>query len=146
MNSSEHLLRRIAAHDDSCLREVLASERNEPPALDRETRALVQLSALLATDAATPSLRWAVDVASAAGADDAALVGVLLTTAAATGETQIVTGASRLALALGVEVEAEGEPRLSVPTDRAGPPPSPARWPRNARRRRAFGRRRAPAS
>ena len=146
MNQCEQLLRRLAANDESCLRGVLASERSESPALDREIRALVQLSALLAADAATPSLRWAVDVASAAGADDAAMVQVLVSAASATGATQIVTGASRLALALGIDIEDEVEASPGDATARVDPPPSPARWPRNARRRRAFGRRRAPAS
>jgi alkylhydroperoxidase/carboxymuconolactone decarboxylase family protein YurZ len=146
VNPSEQLLRRLAANDDCCLQEVLASERSDPPALDRETRALVQLSALLAADAATSSLRWAVDVAAAAGADDAAMVQVLLSTASATGAMQIVTGAYRLALALGVDIEARDGAKVTDPTARAGPPPSPARWLRSGRRRQASGRRRAPAS
>jgi hypothetical protein len=45
----------------------------QPDVLDRQTRALVQLSALLAVDAATTTLRWAAEVASSRGADDAAL-------------------------------------------------------------------------
>jgi alkylhydroperoxidase/carboxymuconolactone decarboxylase family protein YurZ len=76
--------------------------------LDRRTRALVQLSALLADDAGTDSLRWAADVAAAAGADDAALVRVLTTAAAATGAAQTVRSAPRLALALDVDIEVEG--------------------------------------
>jgi alkylhydroperoxidase family enzyme len=102
------LLRRLAAGDERCLQSALSAVPPSDAALDRPTRALVQLAALLAVDAGTASLRWAVDVASAAGVDDASLVQVLLTAAAATGTAQAVTSAPRLALALGVDVELDG--------------------------------------
>ena len=84
---------------------MLSPARAPRAALDRDTRALVQLSALLAVGAATVSLRWAVDVASAAGVDDAALVRVLLSGAGAVGAAQTVSNAPRLALALGLDVD-----------------------------------------
>jgi 4-carboxymuconolactone decarboxylase len=104
----EELLRRLAAGDERCLEAVLSVVPPSGAALDRPTRALVQLAALLAADAGTASLRWAVDIASAAGVDDASLVQVLLSAAAATGTAQAITSAPRLALALGVDVELEG--------------------------------------
>lgn len=73
------------------------------PALDRKTRVLVRLAALIAVGACTESLRWAVELASTSGADDAALAAVLLTTASAAGSAQLVEIAPRLALALGFE-------------------------------------------
>jgi hypothetical protein len=76
--------------------------------LDRETRALVQLSALVAGDAGTTSLRWAADVAAAAGADDAALIRVLTSAGSAAGAAQTVKSAPRLALALDLDIEVEG--------------------------------------
>jgi hypothetical protein len=102
---TERLLRRLAASDERSLQEVLSSIRGAGTALDRETRALVQLSALLAVGAATVSLRWAVDVASATGVDDARLVGVMLAVAGTVGAAQTVSNAPRLALALGLDVE-----------------------------------------
>jgi 4-carboxymuconolactone decarboxylase len=89
---------------------VLSSAPAAGASLDRETRALVQLSALLAVGAATVSLRWAVDVASAAGVDDAALVRVLLAGAGAVGAAQTVSNAPRLALALGLDVDEAWQP------------------------------------
>ena len=108
MNATGDILRRLAANDERCLRSVLSGQRTYIPALDRVTRSLVQLSALLAVDAPTASLRWAVDVASTAGADDVALVQVLVAAAPTTGAAQTVTCAPRLALALGLDLEVEG--------------------------------------
>jgi 4-carboxymuconolactone decarboxylase len=108
MDGGAELLRRLAAGDESSLRAVLSAAPPADAALDRATRALVQLAALLALDAGTVSLRWAVDVASAAGVDDVSLVQVLLTAASATGTAQAVASAPRLALALGVDVELDG--------------------------------------
>lgn len=108
MKTGEELLRGLAANDESCLSDVLSGRSSDSSCLDRVTRALVRLSALLALDAGTSSLRWAVDVASAAGVDDAALVAVLLSSASAAGAAQTVSSAPRLALALGVDVEVDG--------------------------------------
>ncbi len=102
MNDTELLLRRLAASDEQSLQIVV---RGGGRVLDRETRALVQLSALLAVGAATVSLRWAVDVAAAAGVDDAALLRVLLAGAGVAGAAQTVSNAPRLALALGLDVD-----------------------------------------
>ena len=73
------------------------------PALDRRTRVLVRLAALIAVGACTESLRWAVELASTTGADDDALAAVLVATGSATGSAQLVESAPRLALALGFD-------------------------------------------
>jgi len=103
------LLRRLVASDERCLGAALVttpkSAHDAAPALDRKARALVRLGALLAVGAPTASLRWAVDVASAAGADDDALVGVLASISGAAGAAGVVDAAPRLALALGFDVE-----------------------------------------
>jgi alkylhydroperoxidase/carboxymuconolactone decarboxylase family protein YurZ len=108
VNATEQLLRRLAANDEGCLQGFPPRGRRGPTALDRETRALVLLSALLAADAATATLRWAAELASTTGADDAALVQVLLTAASVAGSAQAVSSAPRLALALDMDVELEG--------------------------------------
>lgn len=73
------------------------------PALDRRTRVLVRLAALIAVGACTESLRWAVELASTTGADDDALAAVLIAIASAAGTAQLVESAPRLALALGFD-------------------------------------------
>jgi alkylhydroperoxidase/carboxymuconolactone decarboxylase family protein YurZ len=122
MNPSHELLRRLAANDEASLRLVLRptpefgqgvsapEDAGQPtmPQLDRRTRVLVRLAALLAIGAPTASLRWAVELASATGAGDDALAAVLVSTAAETGGAQISWSASRLALALGFDLEIDG--------------------------------------
>ena len=105
MSPTEALLRRLAANDETYLRAVLSPTRGGPAVLDRTTRALVQLSALLAVDAGTATLRWAVELATSASADEAAVVQVALSGAADTGAAQAVSSAARLALVLEHDVE-----------------------------------------
>jgi 4-carboxymuconolactone decarboxylase len=112
MSESLELLRRLAAHDERSLRRAMAptpefdvGDALINPALDRRTRWLVRLAALIAVGACTESLRWAVELASTTGADDDTLAAVLVATGSATGSAQIVEAAPRLALALGYETE-----------------------------------------
>ncbi len=112
------LLRRLASGDERSLRLVLAPAAEhgahgmgdlqaEIMLLDRPTRALVRLAALLAVDAPTASLQWAVERAMASGVTDAGVAAVLLSTAPTTGEAQMSVNVSRLALALGFDVAAD---------------------------------------
>jgi alkylhydroperoxidase/carboxymuconolactone decarboxylase family protein YurZ len=114
MNDAKDLLRRLSAADEGCLRTILAPSSDPervtsavPAALDRRIRALVRLGALIAVDAPTTSLRWAVELAVTAGADDDAIVGALVAAAPAAGAAQVVAMAPRLALALGFETAVE---------------------------------------
>jgi hypothetical protein len=108
-DQSLDLLRRLASHDEGLLRHVLRPvpapepEPNNLCALDRRTRTLVRLGALLAIDAAIPSLRWAVELAAASGAGDDALAAVLVSAGGAAGSAQLVASAPRLAQALDLE-------------------------------------------
>jgi len=101
------LLRRLASHDEPLLRRVLrpGPGRDLDPicALDRRTRVLVRLVALLAVDAGTPSVRWAAELASAAGAGVDAMAAVLVSAGRTGGSAQLVASASRLAAALDLE-------------------------------------------
>ena len=113
MSDSRDLLRRLAAHHECSLRSAMVptpefglAHGAMPPALDRRTRVLVRLAALIAVGACPESLRWAVELASAAGADDETLTAVLSMTGAAVGSAQIVAIAPRLALALGFDLPA----------------------------------------
>lgn len=116
MSEARDLLRRLAAHDEPSLRSAMAPtpefERGyalTAPALDRRTRVLVRLAALIAVGACTESLRWAVELASTTGADDDALAAVLVATGSAAGAAQLVESAPRLALALGFDPITENQ-------------------------------------
>ena len=87
----EELLRRLAAGDETTLRPLLALEADTDDALGMPTRMLVRLAALLAVDAPTTSLRWAVEMASAT-----------------VGTARVVAAAPRLALAIGYDIEQVG--------------------------------------
>ena len=147
-DDARQLLRRLAANDEICLARVLApglpSEPTRPgshPLLDARTSLLVRLAALLTLDACTESVRWAVDLAFAAGADDEALAAVLIVSGATGGAAQLAASASRLALALGIE------PGEQLPaTARAAQRRRRGQRPRSATRRRASDTRRAPGS
>jgi 4-carboxymuconolactone decarboxylase len=76
--------------------------------LPRTTIALVYLAALLAADGSTTSLRWAVELALDAGAEDEQMVEVLATVAAIVGSARVVAAAPRLALAIGYDIEIDG--------------------------------------
>jgi 4-carboxymuconolactone decarboxylase len=116
VSEPEALLRRLAANDERCLATVMAPTPEfgatqpllDGQRLDRRIRVLVRLAALLAIGAPTTSLRWAVELAAASGADDGAVVSVLRAAAPAAGGAEVVSGAPRLALALGFDVELDG--------------------------------------
>ena len=111
----ETVLRRLASGDERLLDSVMAPTPEfglpDPTAgepLDRRTRTLVRLAALMALGAPTTSLRWAAEAAATSGADDDAIAAVLLASARAAGSARMVESAPRLALALGLDVELEG--------------------------------------
>lgn len=103
--SSEQLLRGLAAGDERSLSGVMGAT---PAALDRRTRTLVQLAALLALGASTTSLQLAVESAAVNGVGVATLAGVLFASAPTAGTVRVVEEAPRLALALGFELELDG--------------------------------------
>ena len=107
------MLRRLADGDERSLAAVVSAAPQwaggDGTGLDRPTRVLVELAALLAADAPTTSVRWAVERAAANGVDDEELVGVLLVAGAATGGAQTVTSAPRLALALDLDTGVEAD-------------------------------------
>jgi hypothetical protein len=103
-SDTRELLRRLAAGDETFVRGLLTPAAAGPDAescgLNRRTKVLVRLSALLAADAPIPALRWAVELASSAGVDDRAVVAALVAAAPDTGWAQVVASAPRLASAL----------------------------------------------
>jgi len=108
----EELLRGLAAGDDHSLRAIRVSPQDvahgAAAMVAPRTRVLVRLAALLAVDAPTTSLKWAVERASATGISDEEIVGVLLAVGEAVGFARVVSVAPRLALAIGYDIEAMG--------------------------------------
>ena len=111
---TEDLLRRLTAGEERSLLEVLAltpesagSCSAAAAALPPSVRMLVRLAALVALDASTASLRWAVELASCAGADEDQIAGVLVNVGPEVGLPCVVSAAPRLALAIGYEIEVE---------------------------------------
>ena len=110
MHEAEQLLRRLSDSEDESLRKVLALRPDSgdagecAAALTPRVRTLVRLAALVAGDASTTSLRWAVELAWSTGALDEEIVGVLLSIGREIGLPRIVDGAPRLAAAIGYDV------------------------------------------
>jgi 4-carboxymuconolactone decarboxylase len=104
----EELLRRLALNDDEAVRAAIAGGPASAT-LDLKTAALVRLAALLSIGAVTASCRAAVGLATAAGATEEEVVGVLVAIAPAVGAARLVTAAPRLALAIDYDVEAADE-------------------------------------
>lgn len=110
MHEAEQLLRRLIESEDESLRTVLALRPDADDdgecavALTPRIRTLVRLAALVAGDASTTSLRWAVELAWSTGAVDEEIVGVLLSIGREIGLPRIVDGAPRLAAAIGYDV------------------------------------------
>jgi hypothetical protein len=110
MREAEQLLRRLTASEHESLQRVLALRPDAggggecAAALTPRVRTLVRLAALVAGDASTTSLRWAVELAWSTGAVDEEIVGVLLSIGREIGLPKIVDGAPRLAAAIGYDV------------------------------------------
>jgi hypothetical protein len=111
----EDVLRRLATGDEQFLHAAITpvpefgyAELTAGDALDRRLRGLVRIAALLAADAPTTTLRWAVERAQSTGATAEAIVGVLVAIADQMGAAQLVSSAPRLALALGFDLDLDG--------------------------------------
>jgi len=108
VTKAEDLLRRLALNDETAVAGVLTGIGADGPgvrSLSPEVAHLVHLGALLALGAAATSLRSAVDLARGAGATDEQIVGVLVVIGPAMGLAQLVSTASRLAVAIGYETD-----------------------------------------
>lgn len=111
------MLRRLGANDEGTVRMVLAlrPEAGDPgfdTGLTPRVRMLVRLAALVALDASTTCLRWAVELAACAGADDDEIVGVLLSVGPEVGLPRVISSAPRLAQAIGYEIGTDLEAQI----------------------------------
>lgn len=107
MDTAEQLLRRLALNDEKSLAVVLATGSGPglQAALAPKVDLLVRLGALLAVGAATASLRRTVELALAAGATEAEIVGVLVAVGPAVGLARVVATAPKLASAIGYDMQ-----------------------------------------
>jgi alkylhydroperoxidase/carboxymuconolactone decarboxylase family protein YurZ len=98
-------LRRLALRDDRYIEALLARETSCSEAgLDARTRALVQIGALVAVDAAPASYMSVTEEALAAGATYDDLVGSLIVVMPVVGVPRVVSAAPKLGLAIGYDV------------------------------------------
>ncbi|HEX4009552.1 MAG TPA: hypothetical protein VHX62_06075 [Solirubrobacteraceae bacterium] len=107
MSAAEALLVRLAAADERSLHATLTAvavarhDRPDAPAgLDRRSRCLVRLAAMLAVGAPRESVCWAADQASTSGADDDELAAVLLVIGPCARAAGLAVAGPRLAAAL----------------------------------------------
>jgi hypothetical protein len=102
----ERILCRLSIRDDSYVDSLLTDHAANLSASDLEakTHALVQLAALVASDAAPPSYLEAIDWARSYQATDDEIVGVLIAALPSVGVTRVVSAAPKLGLALGYDV------------------------------------------
>lgn len=107
MDPAEDLLRRVALNDENVLGNVMTRRvgANSGTELDSRVELLVRLGALLALEAAAPSLRDVVEKASAAGVTTNEIVGVLVCVGPTIGVASMVASASRLAAVIGYDLE-----------------------------------------
>ena len=105
----EELLRRLALNDEKSVGMVLMSGSvpDADVALVPKVDLLVRLGALVAVGAATASLRRNVQLALAAGATEAEIVGVLVAVAPTVGLARVVATAPKLADAIGYDMASD---------------------------------------
>ncbi|HXY71175.1 MAG TPA: carboxymuconolactone decarboxylase family protein [Actinomycetota bacterium] len=112
MEGPERLLRLMALSDDRLIREVLDPSSNvEVSQLDRKTRALARVAALLALNASPASYQGGVEAAFAAGATEEEVVGTLVAVTPEIGLAHAVALAPALAAAMGYDVESAFQAR-----------------------------------
>ena len=99
-------LRKLALRDDRYVAALLAREDASAveSGLDDRTRALVQIGALVAVDAAPPSYMSVAEAALDAGVTREELVGALIVVLPVVGMPRLVSAAPNLGLALGYDI------------------------------------------
>jgi alkylhydroperoxidase/carboxymuconolactone decarboxylase family protein YurZ len=118
MDPAEDLLRRVALNDENVLGNVMTQRvgTGSGTELDARIELLVRLGALLALEAAAPSLREVVEKATAAGVTTKELVGVLVCVGPTIGVASMVASASKLATVIGYDLEEGHDPDPSDAT------------------------------
>jgi len=98
------LLRRLALNDSSAVNSLMGGELSNEGALDPRTAALVRIAILLGVDSDPATFMWAVDLAAAAGVDDADMFHTLVTAAPIIGIARLTATLPHFMAALHLEV------------------------------------------
>lgn len=108
MTAYQETLRKLAVRDDAFIDALLGgTEANVTESrLDGKTYALVQIAALVAVDAPTPSYLKAIPSAKRWHASSEEIAGCLIAILPAVGVARVVSAAPKVGLALGYDVEA----------------------------------------
>jgi len=119
MATHEENLRRLALHDEQCVRSVLGIHLDnvEAAGLDPKAQALVRLAALVGLGASGASYCWAVEAALAAGATADEIVGALIAVAPITGLARVVSATPEVALSIGYDIDQAFEASGSDPRE-----------------------------
>jgi 4-carboxymuconolactone decarboxylase len=98
------LLRRLILNDSTAVHSVMSGELAEKDSLDPRTGALVRIAILLGVDSNPATFMWAVELAMAAGVDDADLFNTLVAAAPIIGIARLTAALPHLMAALDLEV------------------------------------------
>ncbi len=101
----------VAQHDVNALEGLFQARLDnlEASGLDPKTYALVNVAALIATDAAPASYVFQIGLALEAGVSPEEILGLLVALNPTVGNVRIVSAAAEIAFALGIDLDAEGE-------------------------------------
>jgi 4-carboxymuconolactone decarboxylase len=107
MAADEEVLRRLALHDEECIRSLLGIRLvgAEAAGLAPRHLALVRLAAVVAVGASGVAYGWAVDAALAAGATADEIVGTLVAVAPLAGVAQVVAATPAVACSIGYDLD-----------------------------------------
>ncbi|HEX4244961.1 MAG TPA: carboxymuconolactone decarboxylase family protein [Acidimicrobiales bacterium] len=104
------LFRSVAQHDADALEGLLLArvDNLEASGLDAKSYALVNIAALIASDASPASYVWQIGLALEAGVTADEILGVLIALNPTVGNVRVVSAAAEIAFALGVDLDVEG--------------------------------------
>jgi 4-carboxymuconolactone decarboxylase len=105
MNSDQlQLLRKLALNDSTTINAVMSGELAQAGTLDARTEALVRIAILVGVDSDPATFQWAVELAVAAGVDDADLFDTLVAIAPIIGIARLTSALPHLMAALDLEL------------------------------------------
>lgn len=102
------LLRRLALNESAAVNAVMSGEIAPQGAFDPRTAALVRIAILLGVDSDPSTFHWAVELAMAAGVDDADMFDTLVATAPIIGVARFNAALPHFMAALGLEIVDDG--------------------------------------
>jgi len=107
--TTAEILLGVAQHDAVALEDLFAARLDnlEPSGLDAKTYALVNIAALVASDAAPASYAFQVALALDSGVTPEEILGLLVGLNPAVGNVRIMQAAAEIALGLGLELDDE---------------------------------------